>query len=447
MKDSENKKPKVLILDFASEKNRGDAAMQLSIVKLAKKYFPEASFSAVTVFGTNQYPDCLSQFDHTQPDKDVPFYGGLLNTDEVFSTGEKVPRSTFFKLKKLYRLYLGLMFVSALFVRLPYRLLKPLLSKEKQLTLEEIYHTDFVLWNGRNFRSHSIWKEPLDIFELCFHPIVCLLLKKRMVCLGASVWELKSPLSRWLLSWVFSRCQLVTLREGASFAYVKNLLQASNKTANLQQVPDLSLYVLSQLGTQPEKAHENLTFGITILGKREIGADEIFKAYIAQLRQVIEKIRELGGKVVVIPQVVFAPESNEEALSKIFYDMPNGIYSFDTQSNSVADLVRAYERVDFLVASRMHSAIFALTAGTPVVAVAYDHGAKWNILRDMGLPEELVVPASSLSSTNLVTVFESAWSDRETIKKKIATTLKEKVYPKIEEHFREVRDIYESKKN
>ena len=70
----------ILFLDFAQETNSGDAAMQISTILLAKKYFTDANFYVSTVFGANQFPEALTQFNYTLKNKNVTVQGGLCPT-------------------------------------------------------------------------------------------------------------------------------------------------------------------------------------------------------------------------------------------------------------------------------------------------------------------------------------------------------------------------------
>ena len=70
-----------------------------------------------------------------------------------------------------------------------------------------------------------------------------------------------------------------------------------------------------------------------------------------------------------------------------------------------------YSRLDFLIATRLHSAIFALAVETPIVAIAYDEGGKWGILDRLGCGN-LVVAYSGVNSSMLIQKILGCWANR-----------------------------------
>ena len=440
---SKKQKPSVLLLDFASEKNRGDAAMQVSTVQLAKKYFPEATFSVLTVFGVNQYPESLSQFDHTYPDEQLRFIGGLYPTCEVFAKGRDISRlrRRIFKFRALIQ---SVFFVSLLALRLPRFVCRYFLSAEARKSFDAIVESDFIIWNGRNIRSHSAAKEPHDVFVLLFHPLIAVLCRKPMVCLGTSVWELKNTLARTLVEYVFARCRFVSAREHSTYSYLCTLLQSRAHAPRILELPDLSLYMLRSHAESRDQLPHRPHIGLTIVGEREIGDPNILEAYVTQMHALVTRLRDdLDADFVVVPQVTFVPEENDTTVVRIFEGVESKRYTIGTKDMSVSELVAQYADLDFLCATRMHSAIFALSTGTPVLAIAYDAGAKWNILTDMGLPDQARMSAADLLHTDLVARFCDVWKNRKEQMTAVRERLEQVVYPAVEEHMSVARTVYD----
>ncbi len=433
------KKMSIVLLDFASEKNRGDAAMQMSIILLTKKYFPTAALSVITVFGVNQHPDCLEEFDHTYPlhKGDVSYVGGIMSTYESINASD-TKNLTYHQSSPGRILRLMLMFCITVFVKvgLPDVLVRKCMSNEGWKTFQIIRNADFILWNGRNFRGYSVVKEPFAIYSLCIHPLLCIVLGKPMVCLGASVWRLKNPISRYILRYTLSRCILVTLRESASFSYVHSLAPDLVKRDILRQVPDLSLPVLQQMPHIVKPINKQPVIVMTIVGQREIGNQNIYHSYISAMHNLAQYIcSELKGTIVIMPQVVYKTEPNAKAIEEIFTGIERSRYTVITEEYSVQQLVEAYRKADFLIATRMHSAIFALTAGTAVLAITYDSGAKWDILKNMGLPEWLVLPVSDIQQIDVVKKFEKGFNERNALMLIVKEKLATKVYSTATEQF------------
>ena len=432
------KKHKILLLDFASEKNRGDAAMQVSIVKLVKKYFPESQLFLSTVFGANQFPASISQLDHTLPDGQITVCGGLLSTYETLEKSRSHGKS-FRKLKQIFAGFKGALLLGLLFLRIPPHIFSWMLSAESRRSLQIFAENDLVIWNGRNFRSHSKFKEPYDLFILFFNPLVCMLLRKKMACVGASVWELHNPFARWMSRIVFSSCAYISAREIFSFRYLNTLFAGRDKKPDIVQLPDLSLYILGQLNSGNQRRYDEVSndfkIGLTIVGAREVGSEELQVAYVEKMQSLTNHIaKKMDAHLVVLPQVTYTPEENSSFVNRIIEQLPNTKHLVVSGENKVEELVERYRDLDFLIATRMHSAIFALTTGTPVLAIAYDYGAKWNILCDMGLPAEAIVNMNELPYVNLVERFEEVWSRRAKLLKTVSERLTNDLYPNVEKH-------------
>lgn len=446
MNNSASQNNKLVLLDFASEKNRGDAAMQVSMIELSQKYFPGASLSVVTVFGTNQCPECLEQFDHTYPKyKDsVSYVGGLLTTHDAISNKRNISNKYLEKIQRVFHLVGVYFFILLIFTRIPTPVWSWALSNEKQSTLITLQEADYIIWNGRNFRGYTILGEILQMLRLLVHPLFCIGLQKPMVCLGASVWDLRSSLSRALLLFVFSRCQLVTLRENFSYNYIQRLMANRKFSTRYMQVPDLSLYMLSQMHVPRVIPDGLISVTITLVGEREVGDRDLYRAYIEAQKQLVEYLQKTyNARFIVVPQVIFEAESNTSAIEQVFSGVSKESYHIINKPLTVAELVAVYRDSQMLIASRMHSAIFALTQGVPVLAIAYDEGAKWNILADMGLSREAVIHMSELPQVDLPQVFEKIHKQKETVVDRVQQTLCTQLYPATENQFVQAKSLME----
>lgn len=448
MKNSREKnKRSVVLLDFASEKNRGDAAMQVSILELARKHFSDCNISVLTIFGTNQFPDALGEFDHTNKLlHEHSFFGGLIKTHENISDKYTVSGFAQKSLKLLF-IFKGLFLITLLFCKVPKSVTNFFLNKKEKKSFEVLDTCDFVIWNGRNIRSYKPSRELFDLFPLVFHPLICIALNKPMVCVGTSVWKLENGFASAIVGYVFTKCKLVTARESFSFDYVNKI---SNKV-NLIQLPDLSLYTLSQINYTKNsfdkysfKSKNKRIFALTIVGTREIFDFEKRQIYIKKLRQIIDFYINKEYYLVITPQVIFGPEDNSDVTLEVLNQIPTENYTHITESMSVNDLVEVYRQCDFLVASRMHSAIFALSAGVPVVSLAYDFGAKWDILVDIGLPREFIVDIDDLRSSSLINLSVDLLNNRERIMNDIKKNLNLNLYKKSEEHLSLARGIFDT---
>lgn len=113
--------PKVVIVDFVSEKNRGDAAIHMGLINLLHKSFPNAVLSAVSVFGANQFPEMNQEYDQSSV-VGIQIYGGLVPT--FFPANKKREKPVLlFELQNFLGLIFRLWLLFALKLRIPVRLL------------------------------------------------------------------------------------------------------------------------------------------------------------------------------------------------------------------------------------------------------------------------------------------------------------------------------------
>jgi len=84
-------------------------------------------------------------------------------------------------------------------------------------------------------------------------------------------------------------------------------------------------------------------------------------------------------------------------------------------------LKAAYGQMDLFLGTRLHSNVFALTEGVPVVAVGYQYKTR-GVLRMLGL-ERWLVEIDQIDSDSLVSLLHKAWAERRRIRAHIREML------------------------
>ncbi len=80
-----------------------------------------------------------------------------------------------------------------------------------------------------------------------------------------------------------------------------------------------------------------------------------------------------------------------------------------------------YGRMKIFIGSRMHSNIFALSAGTPCIAIAYEHKTN-GIMKMCGL-EEWIIPIENIDSRILINKIEELLDNEGIIRERIKNTI------------------------
>lgn len=424
---------KILFLDFCSEKNRGDAAMQVGLINLAKKYLPiDAKISVISVFGTNQLEGMYQEYDHSTT-MGIELLGGLKPTFYPLESGNN-------KSELIVEFLNALFFVPSLLLlllaslKIPVWLLTQFLSAEAKKTLRAISESDIVIWNGRNLRSrNNSLLEIYRIAHLLYHPLLAMALSKQVSCLGVSVWEFKNPITKKIIKNVFERCYFVSLREENSYHVVKKILGADH-SHHIHLLPDLSFAAYEQTAqiklakNNPPKSDLPQKIGFTIVDWKSDGND-IRSAYKTALQDTIRFLLGKGSQVVLIPQVTKKWEHFEEILQEII----TGLNGEETKKitllkgePTVNELLNIYAQLDLLVATRMHSAIFASTVQTPLIAISYDQGGKWGILEKLGF-KDFMIPYSEITSALLIERIGTCWKNKESLLKETQQNVTEHI--------------------
>ncbi len=402
----------VLLLDFWSDRNRGDAAMQIGLVQLLREQLPTCRLTVMTAFGVNQWPAFVAELDETGGIVDDVVSGFNLTFDPLGKAragGRWGPR-----LQKA----VGVAFAAILLPIWPLlnrlRWLDRALPRAARSSVRAMRSADLVIWNGRNFRSDLVRREPYDMWNLLYNPLVALACAKPVACIGASFWPLRSGLSRRLVRKVVSKAYFLSVREPASYAYASELLDGTQTT--IQLLPDLSLAVLadgaSHLASPRDSEQRDLRrVGVTIVDWPQLGACGRERYVEAVRRTLVHLLETNEAEVIVVPQVTYEMEQTGSLAEEILRDVDPRRFTVIHGRPTVTELVQIYASLDLLIATRMHSAIFALSQGTPVVTIPYDEGGKWGIIEMMGA-SDIDVPYAQITPNMLIQKVADVWERR-----------------------------------
>ncbi len=395
------KQPSVFILDFWSDHNRGDAAMQVALLSMLESR--SDGLELCTEYGCNQRDDALGELDHVAKIVDPErIHGGVRRTAYPIGRAAAWSQSRRAAAKILDLLDGALVFATIMLLGHHAR---PILRGHRARVFDSLRSADVVVWNGRNFRSRRTSTEPYDLWSLLFNPMVALRLGKPVYAIGVSCWPLKTNLGRRWLRFIFNRCQFVSAREDATFEYLHGLMPEAWARSSLHRLPDLSFAFLREHLLTPRPippTASSLRLALTLVDWGESARDERDR-YVEALAQFLRGLSsDRRVDVIVVPQVPYGPQGYSTLIHELERRSVDANVSFEVieGSPSIHGLVEIYETCDLLLGTRMHSVIFAWCAGTPALGIAYDEGAKWKILGDLGV-DHLILPMQRVSSTKL----------------------------------------------
>lgn len=376
-----------LVLDIWSELNRGDGAMQFTIMDNLHRQ--GHVITAVADYGTRDLEQFRDEFDESSQ---LPFdlVSSLKFTNYAFQSNLRGKWARRFVMLSKHVLNIALFYAYLLQIRTG-----AVFSRRLARYIETVGQADTIIWNGRNFRSNKKFLEFFEVFDLLFmYRLTREILRRRrryieIPLVGVSVWCFKSDRARRLFLRHLSQVHIFA-RETATYAYLRQIGSA----LRVDMIPDLSFYCLKKLqdntpaaprgaSTAASKA-EGKTVGI-VLKEWTVDGQAAREDY---LKDIVAFLKGFSVKeIFIIEQVPMKKESTD----RITEDFCRAIEAYDwpvrqfRERNRVHDLLGIYAQTDLIVTSRMHGAIFALSVNTPPVCIAYDKGAKWQILQDLGI--------------------------------------------------------------
>lgn len=413
---SKKQKPSILLLDFYSEKNRGDAALQVALTKLTQKTFPDTDIHIVSAMGANLSKMLLGHFAWSSKEH-VPVVGGIAPTF-LGSDGESSNFGHSAIYRKLHALYslcftLYVLLVSVLPVKNTY---KPFLVPQPyRTTYMLLVKADLIIWRGTNFRlGKSTFQQTHQTYRWLYQVLVCILLRKQVAVVGISIWPVKNRIAKSLFRFVLNRCFFVGSREQLSFRRLQHIIGKESKCLHL--VPDLSFYFLNEyiLRVSDRATPTSRIVGMTITDRH--GSDAAARQkYILTMASLLDKIledREVNVKI--IPQVTAEWEQAGDVLKEILKCTENNsLNRVEVLAGefSSEELLKEYAHLDYLIATRLHSSIFALSVGVPVFVMRYDTGPQWEILSMLNM-QKYVIDYKQVGTVEVLSMFEAFCRDK-----------------------------------
>lgn len=415
---------KIILLNTHSTLNLGDTGIVLAQIQLLKTFFSDVSISI-----TSRTPEIDQAFYNPFG---ITVFPPFLPAPSVFS-----PMST--KIAKT---------VKNLFQ----------LSAKKQL-INAIEESDLVIssgggyfWSpGRCFPGPMMWQNVL-------HIQLAALKKKPLFFFPQSFGPFQNSFTPKLISHCLQGDNVMKIfaREEISFEVVKNLLKGKSKD-KVEICPDLAFALEHNTSSPSPQFNADLPSPRIALTLRNWEFPECTSVegkklkkqkYLTTLKEVCTQIyQRWKGSIVIFPQVrgpgVF---ENDIPISAMFVkELRSSIppthllFAHPSEGNSPLDLISLLSQIDLIVATRFHSAIFALISGVPAIAIGYQPKSV-GIMRLLNL-ERYCMEIDHMSSKQLLGLIEEILNNHQRIKDMIlqnVTQIKYRVKSTLETSIRQV---------
>ncbi|MEM2890192.1 MAG: polysaccharide pyruvyl transferase family protein [Candidatus Hadarchaeum sp.] len=396
---------KILIINLHSALNLGDEAIMHSTLKALRQRYPTAEI----IVAAND-PMSWQKFE------DILVVGSIGNWFADCRKGNfrsKLPLALF---------NLFLLILTGLLFRY-FRIRFYFGSREQKFLLQAYYEADLILSCGGGnlyaYRSISpalIWHLVALIFPL--------ILGKRVFMLPQSIGPISGKIQQKIVAMVLARVKLVAVREGQSYNYVKRILKSNS---HLVLLPDLAFGLRPQQTLQERLMicrESNPQIGMTLmnLGVQMPGFDQ--KHYEEVMRNLILKLHsEIAAHIHIFVQS-YGPSkiqddrlTSERVYRSIKETAPIPIHFHNSQN--VFEIINAYREMDCIIGTRMHSAIMAFNAYTPVILIGYQPKAI-GVMESFGL-DKYWVDIRSLDESLITNLVRDIMKEQAHIISQIAT--------------------------
>jgi colanic acid/amylovoran biosynthesis protein len=307
------------------------------------------------------------------------------------------------------------------------------LNKHQITTYQSFKDMDLMVVKGGGF-LHT-YKRITDIYYLyysLFNIMLAHRLGKKVIIMPNSFGPFLGKFEKYIVKKVLNKCDLIYAREDISRRYLHDLL---GREVFLS--PDLGFYI------SPNENEDNL--GDIKLPKSEIkvaitmrpyrfpeysDGEHRYEKYINEMFLVCKELIKNGYHPVFVAHTL-GPSAHEDdriALNKVIEKLKEeGVssanYTFaDDPGMNCFGLTNLYSQVDYIIGTRFHSVIFAMTSFTPAIAISYSGHKTTGIMQDMGL-EEYVVKIGEMDSKVLIEKFNKLVIESDKVKKKIQNYL------------------------
>jgi colanic acid/amylovoran biosynthesis protein len=391
----------ILMINVHSSSNAGDAALALVAVEQLQQHFP-----GYTVRLSMDDPDSHS--------------------------GQEQALSSFFtwvkKGSKWYWVNLAWLLPATMLPALTHRLLgTPCFAftpKRWRSLLRAYMDADLIVSKPGGFLYSS--GRGLSLIVSLYTLWLATLVGKPLYILPQSIGPFPRKWERTLVGAVLAQARIIMVREEISLAQLRACGLPAGKSHVL---PDLAFAFtgddaetaatwLNGLGIAVDQKLPYLGMTIINWGANNLRFGRQAEYEAACAAAIRHFVLRWGGKVLLFPQV-WGPLPNQDdrvparRVAESLADLGDAVVAVD--SPVAPGLLRsAYQFMDLFIGTRMHSNIFALSAGVPVIGIGYLPKTQ-GITQMLGLGE-WTVGIDEVTAERLVNMLEDLWSMRDQVR-------------------------------
>lgn len=203
-------------------------------------------------------------------------------------------------------------------------------------------------------------------------------LKKPVIMLGQSIGAIKWAIIRWLVKGIFQKAAFISVRDRDS----REVLRQMGVTKQITVAPDLAFAVpLAQ-----KKTHHTVSDKKTaIIALRQMkNLPKNFHKNIAEFLNWLVAKQKYRLKFINFQEGMEGDGQLHEQIIKLMDDHSKAEYIEQKNLKGTGDLLKIFQKADFVLGMRLHSIISAIKADTPFIAINYASKVE-NLLKDRKL--------------------------------------------------------------
>ena len=414
---------KFVLIHVYSDFNKGDAGIIISTVQNLRKYYPGCKIDMISTFSSR---DDTFNREHKEIRKYADNLYSSIFPELFLKIGSKCYYSTLSKLIAMfgYSFKAVVNYLSIKLFKLPV-----LVHSEEMLAFNAIKNCDVVISKGGSFLcSHGTLREDYSLMKLLYPFYVAKAFKKKTIVLAQSLGPFESKLSQAVFKKSLTQIDKIYFREHRS----KELIKQNNIVISEEKVyfcPDTAFSLDSSQGVIIANIDEDkFNVGLTIVDhqfKNELARSN----YKTSIKMAMKFLKEkYNANFYIFPQVINSTAFGDAdiKLAKIIYseldeDLKIFVQLVEGNFESI-DLARTYSKLDFFIATRLHSSIFAISQNVPIVNISY-HGTKSEGTFELFDYMSNVIRISSVSPEELIAKISNIIEQGDIVKKDLASKL------------------------
>ena len=261
------------------------------------------------------------------------------------------------------------------------------------------------------------WPFPASAFSVELAHIF----RKPFYTMPQSIGPFKRGWEKLVMRQIYSRARRVYLREWTSIELAKSIGIPADRIKFAPDpafgYPSASQDAAQHVLARYNDGQQKLKVGVTVIAPlgRSLNEGYVKRYYVALARLLNQLIAQFGVHIYFFNQVTGpnALEDDRKAVEQVISQMGQnqGVTTWVNETLSPELLKACYGQMDFFIASRLHSGIFALGMGVPTLFIGYLTKTR-GVLRALGL-ESWVIDLSEIQDDKLEQAGVSAWLERE----------------------------------